>query len=223
MARRPQDGVDAPGSLIVRVDECEPNPWNPNTMDAFTYSKVIDSILEYGPIDPITVRPQAKRDKPWQILDGEHRWRGYTDLGITECPAFSTGDIPETQAMKITITLNELKGQYDPRSMSELLGRLLQDEDPITLSKSLPFTDVALQGMIGLDDLKLGNDSPISRALGEGESLKKQRERWVERVFRLTIEMNGVVQQALDKAKDGEDISDVQALEMVCADFLAGE
>jgi ParB-like chromosome segregation protein Spo0J len=191
-------------------------------MDAFTYSKVIDSILEYGPIDPITNRPQAKRDLPWQILDGEHRWRGYKDLGITECPAFSTGDIPDTQAMKITITLNELKGQYDPRDMAKLLQRLMQDEDPIKLAKSLPFTDVALQGMIGLSDLSLG-DSPISRALGEGEAIKKQRERWVERVFRLTIEMNGIVQQALDKAKDGEEMSDVQALEMVCADFLAGE
>lgn len=174
-----------------------------------------------GPIDPITVRPQAG-EKPWQILDGEHRWRGYQDLGIEECPAFSTGDIPETQAMKITITLNELKGQYDPRDMSALLGRLLEDEDPIQLAKSLPFTDVALQGLIGLEDLKL-DSSPVGKALGEGEALKKERERWIERVFRLTIEMNGVVQQALDKAKDGEDISDVQALEMVCADFLAGE
>jgi hypothetical protein len=31
------------------------------------------------------------------------------------------------------------------------------------------------------------------------------------------------VQQALDKAKEGEQMSDVQALEMICADFLAGE
>jgi ParB-like chromosome segregation protein Spo0J len=191
-------------------------------MDAFTYSKVIDSILAYGPIDPITVRPSAKAGKPWQILDGEHRWRGYQDLGITECPAFSTGDIPETQAMKITITLNELKGQYDPREMSKLLSRLLEHEDPIALAKSLPFTDVALAGMVGLGGLDLGT-SPIAKALGQGESLKKQRERWVERVFRLTVEANGVVQQALDKAKEGEQMSDVQALEMICADFLAGE
>ena len=182
---------------------------------------MIDSILEYGPIDPLTVRPQAGA-VPWQILDGEHRWRGYQDLGIEECPAFSTGDIPETQAMKITITLNELKGQYDPREMSKLLDRLLQDEDPIKLAKSLPFTDIALQGMIGLEDLKL-SDSPIAKSLGEGESLKQQRERWVERVFRLTLEANGIVQSALEKAKDGEEMSDVQALEMICADFLAGE
>lgn len=191
-------------------------------MDAFTYSKVIDSILEYGPIDPITVRPQAKAGKPWQILDGEHRWRGYTDLGITECPAFSTGDIPETQAMKITITLNELRGQYDPRSMGQLLERLLQHEDPISLAKSLPFTDVALQGMIGISDLSLG-DTPVAKSLESGEALSKQRDRWVERVFRVTVEANGVIQQALDKAKDGEKMNDAQALELVCADFLAGE
>lgn len=188
-------------------------------MDAFAYSKLIDSIRLYGTVDPITVRPL---DDKWQIIDGEHRWNGYRDLGIVSFPAFSTGEIDDTTAMKLTITLNELRGQYDPRDMSTLLDRLLVDEDPLTLSKSLPFTDVALQGLIGLGDLDL-DSSPVGKALKDGESQKREREKWVERVFRMTIEANGVVQSALDAAKDGEAMSDVQALEMVCADFLAGE
>jgi ParB-like chromosome segregation protein Spo0J len=193
-------------------------------MDAFTYSKVIDSLLTYGFIDPLTIRPSPypSAGVVWQIIDGENRWRGGLDLGIETCPAFNLGEIDDQKAMKLTIVLNELRGQFDPREMSKLLGRLLEAEDPISLAKTLPFTDVALQGMIGLSDLDLDKSS-IGKALKEGESLKTERERWVERVFRLTIEANGIVQQALEKAKDGEAMSDVQALEMVCADFLAGD
>lgn len=223
MVRRRAAGSEAPGALIVRLDECEPNPWNPNRMDAFTYSKVIDSLLTYGFIDPLTVRPNPLvGGKPWQIIDGENRWRGGLDLGIETCPAFNLGEVDDARAMKLTIVLNELRGQFDPREMSKLLGKLLEAEDPLTLAKSLPFTDAALQGMIGLSDLDLGKTS-VGKALAEGESLKTQRERWVERVFRLTTDANAIVQQALDKAKDGEEMSDVQALEFVCAEYLAGE
>lgn len=213
---------DAPGPITVRLDDCEPNPWNPNQMDGFTYAKVIDSLQEYGFIDPMTLRPHPEKTGKWQIIDGENRYKGGLDLGIEWAPGFNLGPIDDQRAMKLTIVLNELRGQFDPRSMSKLLGTLLEAEDPLTLAKSLPFTDIALQGMIGLDDLDL-DGSNIGKALKDGESLKNEREKWVERVFRLTIEANGVVQSALEKAKQGEDMSDVQALEMVCADFLAGD
>lgn len=191
-------------------------------MDAFTYSKVIDSLMEYGFVDPLTVRPHPTGPARWQIIDGENRWKGATDIGMETGPGFNLGPIDDQQAMKLTIVLNELRGQYDPREMSDLLAQLMQAEDPIALANSLPFTEVALKGMIGLQDLEL-EGSAVSDALKGGEALQKQRQNWVERLFRLTVEANGVLQSALDKAKDGEDISDVQALELIAADFLAGE
>lgn len=209
---------DTPGLLTVRLAQCDPNPWNPNKMDAFTYGKLLDSMLMYGAVDPLTVRPLNGR---WQIIDGEHRFLVAKDLGMDEYPAYSTGEIDDTRAMKLTITLNELKGQYDPRLMSDVLDTLLKAEDPLTLSKSLPFTDVALQGMVGLSDLDLTAD--LRAAVDKGEALKEERAKWVERVFRLTTDANAVIQQALDKAKAGEPMNDAQALELVCADFLAGK
>ena len=98
----------------------------------------------------------------------------------------------------------------------------MESEDPIELAKSLPFTDVALQGMVGLSDLNLTPDLEV--AVSGGEALKQERSQWVERVFRLPTEANEVVTAALDKAKGGyEEMNDAQALELVCADFLAGE
>ena len=221
MARQRTRSQD-PGPLTLVLSECEPNPWNPNRMDAFTYSKVIDSLLEYGFVDPLTVRPHPTGPARWQIIDGENRWKGATDIGMETGPGFNLGPIDDQQAMKLTIVLNELRGQYDPREMSTLLGTLMEAEDPIKLSQSLPFTEIALQGMIGLEDLEL-DGSQVTEALKGGEALKKERQNWVERLFRLTVEANGVLQSALDKAKDGEDISDVAALELIAADFLAGE
>lgn len=188
-------------------------------MDAFTYSKVIDSLLTYGFIDPLTVRPHPAKSGHWQIIDGENRWKGAQDLGIVEAPAFDLGPIDDQRAMKLTIVLNELRGQYDPREMSKLLTTLLESEDPITLAKGLPFTDVALQGMIGMAGLDLTPD--LEASIAQGEALKNERTHWVERVFRLTTDANEVVQAALDMVKDGEQMSDTQALEFVCAEYLA--
>lgn len=225
---RGRTAVDPPGprpalgggtARTVLVADCEPNPWNPNRMDAFTYSKVIDSLLTYGFVDPMTVRPLPGQTGRWQIIDGENRWKGAQDLGLEFAPVYDVGPIDDRRAMKLTIVLNELRGQYDPREMSALLTRLLEDEDPLTLAKSLPFTDVALKGMIGLGDLDLGG--MVGEAIARGEASKKTR--WVERMFRLTTEANGIVQTALEKAKDGEEMSDAQALELICADYLAGE
>lgn len=190
-------------------------------MDAFTYAKIIDSLLEYGFVDPLTIRPNPDGKVPWQIIDGENRWKGALDLGIEEAPAFNLGNIPDQQAMKLTIVLNELRGQYDPREMSVLLKKLMASEDPISLAKSLPFTDMALKGMVGLGDLNLTPD--LKDAVAKGEALKTERATWTERVFRLTTEADAIVQAALDRAKGGENINDAQALEFVCADFLAGD
>jgi len=224
VAQREPEG-DTPGALVVKIADCEPNPWNPNKMDAFTYAKVIDSLTTYGFIDPLTIRPHPnwkRGGKLWQIIDGENRWSGAQDLGIEEAPAFNLGPIEDQKAMKLTIVLNELRGQYDPREMSSLLETLMESEDPIELAKSLPFTDVALQGMVGLSDLDLTPDLEV--AVSGGEALKQERAQWVERVFRLPSDANEVVTAALDKAKGGyEEMNDAQALELVCADFLAGD
>lgn len=209
--------------LTVRVEDCEPNPWNPNRMDAFTYGKTIESIKSFGFIDPLTVRPHPKKAGGWQIIDGENRWKVARDLGIVEVPAFDVGTIDDHSAMKLTIILNELRGQYDPIEMGNLLESLLKAEDMVSLSQSLPFTDVALKGMIGLKDFDFGTPGLRDAAL-RGEQRAAERKKWVERMFRLSPEANEIVSDALARAREevGGDMPDSVALEMICADYLAG-
>lgn len=217
-----RDRVDAPatGAVTVALDSCHPNPWNPNRMDGLTYAKTIESIRKYGFIDPMTVRALPGKPGEWQIIDGENRWRAARDLGIESGPAFSLGNVEEKMAMQLTIVLNELRGQYDPRSMGSLLRTLLDNETIDELTRTLPFTEESLRGLIGLQDFDWGT---LGKQQESAPSAERSRERWVERTFRLEVAANGVLQQALDKAKeeaDGE-MSDAQALELISADYIA--
>src|SRR6478752_5191608 len=82
----------------VDIDLIEPNPWNPNVMDPDMYGKAIESIHEFGFVDPVTVRrivgsssfnvaKASKGEEAWldvvryQIIDGEHRWKAGKDHG----------------------------------------------------------------------------------------------------------------------------------------------
>lgn len=189
-------------------------------MDGLTYAKTIESIRKYGFIDPMTVRALPGKPGEWQIIDGENRWRAARDLGIESGPAFSLGNVEEKMAMQLTIVLNELRGQYDPRSMGSLLRTLLDNETIDELTRTLPFTEESLRGLIGLQDFDWGT---LGKQQESAPSAERSRERWVERTFRLEVAANGVLQQALDKAKeeaDGE-MSDAQALELIAADYIA--
>lgn len=210
----------ATGALTVALAACHPNPWNPNRMDGLTYAKTIESIRKYGFIDPMTLRAMPDKPGEWQIIDGENRWRAARDLGIEHGPAFSLGNVEEKMAMQLTIVLNELRGQYDPRSMGSLLRNLLDNDTIDELTRTLPFTEESLRGLIGLQDFDWGT---LGKQEESKPSAERPRERWVERTFRLEVAANGVLQQALDKAKaeaDGE-MSDAQALELIAADYIA--
>jgi ParB-like chromosome segregation protein Spo0J len=185
-------------------------------MTPLMYSKAIESIKEFGFIDPVTVRQNPAGSPRFQILDGEHRWRVGRDLGLPQIPYFDVGPIDDQRAKKLTIVLNELHGQYDPKSMGDLLNDLLSRESPTELLLTVPFTEEALAGMVGLKDFDWkGLDTPVRKPAQE------EAPKWRERTFRMPMDADAVLQQALDKAKGGESMEDWQALELMAADFLA--
>lgn len=201
-------------------DQFEPNDWNPNQMNAATYAQLTHDIKQFGFIDPLTVRPHPHGPPPWQIIDGENRWRVARDLGI-DCSYMDVGPVPDADAQKLTIILNELRGQYDPRKMGVLLEVLLAGEGPEQLLETLPFTHEALAGLIGLKDFDWkGLDKPSSEKSQAGDKPAK----WVERTFRFPPDANAVVEQAIEKARAAVStpVEDWQAIELIAADFISG-
>ena len=68
---------------IVNVDQMDPNPWNPNQMDAAAEVKLDAAIRRLGVFKPIIVRENSGR---LEIIGGQHRWESAKRLGMEEIP-----------------------------------------------------------------------------------------------------------------------------------------
>lgn len=204
-----------PTTELIEAKYLRPNPWNPNRMTQAMRQKARESIERYGFIDPLLVREVGLRD--YQIIDGEHRFDEGKALGMTEFPCVNLGLLEDADAKKLTIVMNELHGQADPTKLGDLLAEILSDTSLDELLVAMPFDDKVLAGYLQtpLPSLPPLTDSSLP---AEGDQPKPV---WAERLFRMPKEVALVVDEALEKAKDGEEIEQWQALERVAADYLA--
>lgn len=199
-----------PEIVWLPPDMLVPNAWNPNRMDAFMYARAVESIREFGFIDPITARPCKGK---YEIIDGEHRWKAASDLGLSLIPVFVL-ELTDAKAKKLTILLNELRGSADPASMGNLLKALLESESIESLTTTLPFTSEAIAAMTGMKDIdwEVLDAKPVE---------KTEKEKWVERTYRMPASVAMVLDEAIEKAKDGEEIDSWKAIEIISAEYLA--
>lgn len=220
-------------AIVVPVGLIRPNPWNPNAMDEAMFQKELASIRKFGFIDPLTVREMVETmtpemdgkrligheiitDRWYQIIDGEHRWKGADQLGYTELPCWNLGVIDDATAEELTIVLNETRG----KSNEERLRAVLQDlvarrggEDPVR--EIMPFSRERFDEIMGR--MRVDWDQLEKRR----ESLKTEG-RWKELVYRMPYDAAKVVEDAVDRVREREGFDDTwRALEMICADSLA--
>jgi hypothetical protein len=129
------------------VTKIHPNPWNPNQQSEKVAQAERESIAAFGFVDPVTVRPHPEIEGEWQIIDGEHRWKEAAPLGFTEIPAVVL-DVDDAQAKKLTVVLNETRGDADV----VLLGQLLLDMQSLgeDFAVALPYTSTELEHLLSL-------------------------------------------------------------------------
>jgi len=204
----------------IPAERISVNRWNPNRMTAAMYAKALESIKTYGFVDPLTVREDMTRggiEPVYEIIDGEHRFRAGSDLGMTEFPCVVVHGLTDDQARKLTVVLNELHGQADPDKMGDLLSDLLSRTDLEDLMVALPYDESVLAGFLGtlpsLPELVSPEPAPAPPS---------DKEPWVERLYRMPKSVSLIIDEAIEKAADGEKVEKWQALERVCADYLAG-
>lgn len=190
------------GDLVV-------NPWNPNRQDQFMYAKELASLREFGFVSPIIVRHWAVG---YQIIDGEHRWRGAKEIGIDEVPIWDLGEIDDETAKQLTIVLNETRGRAQPELLKPLLEDLLETRTADQLLAVLPFTPEQFKGLTESFDWS------------EVEFERPEREeRWVMKTYRMPKAAADVLDEALAKVGETEEeLEDWQRLEFIAADFLGG-
>lgn len=207
----------AMGSGVAPSSDFAPNTWNVNSMTGFEYAKLLESMQRWGFSDPVTVRQHPAGTPRFELIDGEHRWRAATDLGL-DIAYFDVSPISDTEAIALGLALNELRGRHDPRQLGDLLKGLLSGSSPDAVLKGLPFTDDALKGLIGLKDFDWGSleEKPKRESPRKGE-------RWVEKTWRFPPDAMEVINDAIARVRETEEgIEEWQAIEMIAADFLAG-
>ena len=76
--------------IKVKLTEIEPNKNQPRKkFDEESIEELANSIKEYGLIQPIVV---AKKDKYYEIIAGERRWRASKKAGLKEVPVIIRED-----------------------------------------------------------------------------------------------------------------------------------
>lgn len=183
------------------------------------YAKALESLQEFGFVAPIVARTSSSG---YEIIDGEHRWKAAGDLGVNPIPVFVVDGLSDAKVKKLTVVLNELRGQARPDLLAELLKEL-QSELGEDLLTGLPYTDDILKSFVDLPALPALTPESLSQPPGSGSGVQP-KERWVERLYRMPADAAEVLDEALAKAKGdprGNEMADWQALELIAADFLA--
>jgi hypothetical protein len=133
----------------VPIDKSDinPNPWNPNKTTKRQQSAIAQSINLYGQVLEILVRPSPDEPGKYQIIDGEHRYQELPDKVFANV----IHNLPDADAKKLTIVLNETRGQADKIELAQLLADIEADlggwEEAIA---ALPYGDQEYQELVKL-------------------------------------------------------------------------
>ena len=222
----------------VDIDRMAPNPWNPNAMDPEMYGKAIESIHEFGFVDPVTVRTEIREKAGgwgagiyYQIIDGEHRWKAAQEHGncvrakkgggwerhggLKTLPVTNLGVVTDEVAQQLTIVLNETRGTFDPKKMGALLTDLVTVKPLAALAAVLPFSADRIGELAELPKVDWNNPRFNAKPSSSGTV-----ERWVERVYRLPPDAAEALDKAIQLCREDDRATDAQAIQTIAESFL---
>lgn len=212
--------------VAIAKDKLHLNPWNPNKMRDREQQALAESISEYGQILELIVRPHPNKPEHYQIIDGAHR---FETLGETVFCNVIYG-LSDANAKKLTIIMNETRGEADKIELAQLLASIEEDmgDDLIT---ALPYTETELDELIRLAAVDWDQfDQPGSEESTNESQSSTDTDGWVVFTVKASVPAMDVINQAHDLLKDEKGdqfhhdraIAWGQFLEYISADYLAG-
>lgn len=135
-------------AIALSKDQIDPNPWNPNKMTERQNEALQESLSIYGQLAEIIVRPHPVEPEKYQIIDGEHR---LSEFNNDEVWVNVVEGLSETQAKKLTITLNETRGKADKIELANLLSDL--DQEVEELKQGLPYSSSELEELLDISQV----------------------------------------------------------------------
>ncbi|SET25354.1 chromosome partitioning protein, ParB family [Oceanobacillus limi] len=157
----------------IPVTECRPNPYQPRkTFDTEAIEELKDSILEYGIIQPITVR---KSIKGYEIVVGERRYRAAKEAGLKDIPVIIK-ELTDEKMMELALLENLQREDLTPveeaYAYSNLMNELniTQEELAKRLGKSRSHIANMVR-LLGLPDQVIAYINNGELSMGHGRAL----------------------------------------------------
>ena len=101
--------------LSVPIGKLTPNDYNPNEMSEVVFESLIHGLKKDGFITPIIAQKNTN-----MIIDGEHRFEAAKKAGFSEV-LVQYVDVDEYTAKKLTIALNERKGELNKEKLESII------------------------------------------------------------------------------------------------------
>ena len=109
---------------LIPLIEIEPNRAQPRTrFDEDALQELADSIKQYGIIEPIVVQ---KREKHYEIIAGERRWRAARLAGLKEVPVV-VKEYSEDEIFTIALIENIQREDLNPIEEAVAYQKLIQE------------------------------------------------------------------------------------------------
>lgn len=109
---------------LIHISEIEPNKSQPRKkFDEDALQELADSIKQYGIIQPLILQ---KKDKYYEIIAGERRWRAARLAGIKEVPAIIKDYSPQ-EMVEIALIENIQREDLNPIEEALTYQRLIQE------------------------------------------------------------------------------------------------
>lgn len=109
----------------VRVDQIEPNPFQPRThFDENELRELAESIREHGIIQPITIRKIGHNK--YQLITGERRLKASIFVGLSQVPAYIRLANDE-QMLEMALVENIQREDLNPLEIAISFQRLLEE------------------------------------------------------------------------------------------------
>lgn len=203
---------------VVPIDQVRPNSWNPKDKDTKSFADVKASIAENGLRGFIVVRDNPIEGSPYEIIDGEQRWRACKELEFDKVVIYNEGQVADKKAQELTLWW-QVQVEFNELSLAKLVSKMITDFGDI----KTPYDEKKIAEMQELakfsfdDYTKTGTTPPV---MPEGEMLKTF-------TVQVTTSQYDVISQALNKARDvakehdgNTEITDSKALEFVCIEYI---
>ena len=194
----------------VSISEVRPNDWNPKDPNTPEYEKVKRSIEINGLTQPIFVRENDNGETKYEILDGQHRFLSCQELGYPEIYIYNEGKVPDELAKSFTI-FHQLQIPFNTIELAPLVVELNR------LDIELPYSDEEVNKFADMLEFDFNDYSTEEPDFNQDldDEMKTLN-------IRMTPEQFEIVENAIKMVKEGENVSDGRALELLVSSGLAG-